>query len=155
MKVYLAGPILDCNKGEANDWRAFVAGRLAPHCITGVSPLRCEPLIGERYSMAYPDPKFGTPRAIRSKNFFDVQRCDLTLAFLPTPAPGRHQSYGTIAELNWAFALNKPSILVSDDPGVYEHPVIDGVAGWSLRTLDEAIEVCIGVLSAYVGGKNV
>ncbi len=156
--VYLAGPIMGCTKGEANDWRQYVAKQLFERGnggIVGISPLRCEPLIGDRYSLNYPDPKFGTARAIAAKNIHDVQSCDMILAYLPTPAAGKVQSYGTMAELSWAYALNKQAILVSDDPYMMAHPVIDIQAGWKLNTLDDAIDVIIGVLGGYTGGKNV
>ncbi len=64
--VYLAGPIAGCDKGEANDWRWHVAGKLRASGIVGISPLRCEPLVGERYMVGYEDPRFGTARAIAS-----------------------------------------------------------------------------------------
>jgi nucleoside 2-deoxyribosyltransferase len=153
--VYLAGPILGCTKTEANDWRINVADRLKEHGITGISPLRCEPLIGERYGVQYSDPKFGTARAIGSKNIFDVRNCDLTLAYLPKLPDGRHQSYGTIAELAWAFALGRPAILVTDDQEIAEHPVLNSCAGWLLSSLDDAVDVAIGILDGYCGGKNV
>lgn len=153
--VYLAGPILACDKSEANDWRIYVADKLLPHNIIGISPLRCEPLIGDRYSMEYSDPKFGTARAIGSKNVYDVRNCDMTLAYLPLPPDGRHQSYGTIIELAWAHMIGRPALLVTNDPTVSEHPVINACAGWMLDDLDDAIEVLIGVLAGYVGGKNV
>lgn len=153
--VYLAGPIMGCTAGEANDWRRYVADKLVEHSIIGISPLRCEPLIGERYTADYPDPRFGTPRAISAKNLHDVKMCDFTLAYLPLPAPGRLQSYGTMAELSWAFALGKSTILVTNDPYMWKHPVKDIEAGWKLETLDEAIDVMIGVLGGYTGGRNV
>lgn len=173
--VYLAGPILHCTDAEASDWRRMVCNNLAPSHITGISPLRCEPIIGERYEIQYSDPKFGTARAIGSKNIFDVRTCDMTLAYLPryqgtwdTMNPldqsdenvmerlAWHQSYGTIAELAWAHMAGKPTILVSNDPEVYNHPVLSACAGWVLPTLDDAIDVVIGVLGGYVpGGKNV
>lgn len=154
--VYLAGPIMDCDYGEANDWRYEVDKQLKPHGIIGVSPLRCEPLIGDRYTAQYTDPKFGTARAIGSKNIFDVRNCDITLAYLPLPPEGRHQSYGTIAELCWAFALNRPAVLVTNDPGIEEHPVLNSCAGWLLPNLDDGVEVLIGILGGYIpGGKNV
>ncbi len=153
--VYLAGPIMGCDKSEANDWREYVALQLKPYGIIGISPLRCEPLIGERYTASGVDPKFGTERAIGSKNVFDVRACDMTLAYLPTPPEGAHQSYGTIIELAWAHMLNRPAVLVSDDPGVLEHPVIGTCAGWLLDDLDDAIQVLIGILGGYTGFKNV
>lgn len=153
--VYLAGPIFGCDKTEANDWRFYVANKLSAKNILGVSPLRCEPLVGQRYSHGTQDPKFGTARAIASKNMFDVRNCDITLAYLPTPLDGRHQSYGTICELAWASMIAKPTILVSDDPSVLNHPVVNACAGWVLTDLDEALEVMIGILGGYNGGKNV
>jgi hypothetical protein len=64
-------------------------------------------------------------------------------------------SYGTIIEAAWADAFGKQVILVSDDPYVMTHPVIDAIMPWKLATLDDACETVIGILSAYVGGKNV
>ena len=208
--VYLAGPILGCTHGEANDWRVKVAARLREHNITGVSPLRCEPLVGDRYSADYPDPRFGTPRAISAKNKFDVHNCDITLAVLPKPeepsfaeyakklhlsgggfsttqiagmledafragAAGKKlPSLGTLHEIAWADEANKMVIQVTNDPFIMKHPVIDSGRGWKLTTnatashvkdglaydtinhaLDAAVEVCIGVLGGYTGGKNV
>lgn len=155
--VYLAGPIMGCTGSEANDWRKYVDTKFkdAGDHIYGVSPLRCEPLIGERYTADYPDPRFGTARAIAAKNRFDVRNCDITLAYLPKPEPGRVQSYGTIIECAWADAYGKQVIVVSDDPIVLRHPVLDACVDWKLGSLDEAIDVCIGVLGGYTGGKNV
>lgn len=152
--VYLAGAIGGMTEGEANDWRHYVAAELKKHNIIGVSPLRCEPLIGERYGFQYQDPKFGTPRAIGSKNVYDVRNCDLTLAYLP--GPRETLSIGTVCELAGAHFINKQTILVSEDEFVRGHPVLDAMSGWVLTDLDEAIEVCVGVLGAYAkGGKHV
>lgn len=154
--VYLAGPILDCTQGEANDWRRNVAGVLTQHSIVGVSPLRCEPIIGETYTAQYEDPRFGTARAIMNKNMLDVQKCDMVLAYLPKPRPGRKQSWGTIIEVAWAKAMGKASIVVTDDPEVVAHPVLNACAGWVLPTLEDGLDVVIGVLGAYApGGKHV
>ena len=156
MTVYLAGPVMACTWGEANDWRIEFAKQLAFNDIRGVSPLRCEPLIGARYSMNHPDPKFGTARVIGAKNMFDVRQCDMTLAYIPKPEPGRVHSLGTVTELAWAKMKEKPTILVSDDPFILEHPVLSACSGWVLTNLDDALEVIIGVLGGYtIGGKNV
>jgi len=153
--VYLAGPICGCTHSEANDWRVWVVAKLKEHGIVGISPLRCEPLVGERYSSVYGDPRFGTARAIGSKNVFDVMNCDMVLAYLPKQADGRPQSYGTICELAWGFAFRRPTILVSDDKYVMEHPVLNTCAGWLISDLQQAVDVCVGILGGYNGGKNV
>lgn len=147
--VYLAGSITDCDKSEANDWRHAAMARLVQHGIAGISPLRCEPLVGERYLLVHQDPRFGTARAIASKNFFDVQSCDMTLAYMPRAINERRLSIGTLCELAWAHALRKPTILVSDYDFVLEHPVVQANCSWILSTIDEALDVAIGVLEAY------
>jgi len=147
--VYLAGSIYGCNKGEAQDWRRDVKERLASCNIMGISPLRCEPLVGERYGVSYEDPRFGTPRAIASKNFFDVQASDMTLCYMPAVLNERRLSIGTLLELGWAHALGKPTILVTDYPLLLDHPVVQANASWILGTMDEAVDVCCGILADY------
>lgn len=172
--VYLAGPIFGCDEDEANDWRADVAAQLKPHGIIGVSPLRCEPLRGDRYGHGSDeDPRFGTARAIAHKNIFDVRTCDMTLAYFPEQWESirthvldengvpiemdvrRGLSSGTIAEVAWAFALNKDAIVVSTDPRVVKHPVINACSGWLVPDLKAGVETIIGILGGYTGGKNV
>lgn len=152
--IYLAGPILGCTAGEANDWRRYVDNRLKDHGITGISPLRCEPLVGVRYGAGTPDPRFGQPRAIAAKNKFDVMNCDITLAYLPQEMK-ENISLGTIGEIFWADMAGKQVILVSDHAKINGHPVVDAAVDWKLSSLDEAIDVIIGVLGGYTGGKNV
>lgn len=168
--IYLAGPIMGCDKGEANDWRRYVDDELIKKTdgrLRGISPLRCEPLVGERYTAVYADPKFGTARAIGSKNFADVQRCDMTLAYFPKMVDTnihtgegispvlRMPSLGTIIEIGWAFALRKPTIVVTNDKRIYDHPVVNTCAGWLLEDLDDGVEVLVGILDGYYGGKNI
>lgn len=147
--VYLAGPIAGCDKSEANDWRGDIQALLTQHGIRGISPLRCEPLVGERYGVGYDDPRFGTPRAIASKNFLDVQMCDMTLCYMPQHLNERRLSIGTIIELAWAHSLRKPTILVSDYAFVTDHPVVQANASWILTSLYDAADVVIGVLGDY------
>jgi hypothetical protein len=84
-KIYLGGPIFGATGAEANDWRHDMTARLEPHGIRCISPLRCEPIVGDRYDTQYDDPCFGTSEAIVSKNFLDVQNCDMALMYFPKP----------------------------------------------------------------------
>ncbi|MFZ5715779.1 MAG: hypothetical protein ACOY3N_23375 [Bradyrhizobium sp.] len=169
---------------------------MAPHGIIGISPLRCEPMVGDRYDVAYADPCFGTPEAILGKNFLDLRACDLTLAYLPTPPEvaelsaiigrmenlaniatdmfgpldgeekaiaddvetlkrharkGVQRSIGTIGEISWAYALQKPLAIVTDDPLVKFHPFTQVQPNWRLSTLDEAERLIVGLFSDYAG----
>jgi nucleoside 2-deoxyribosyltransferase len=152
--VYLAGPIKGCTEASAKNWREYVAEELERHYITAISPLRCEPLVGERYGVGTDDPKFGTARAIMNKNLYDVRACDAVIAYLPDPATvdAEHHSWGTMSELSWARALDKMVILVTDDPRIAEHPVLSASAGWVVKSLDDAIEILAGILGGYTGG---
>lgn len=183
--IYLAGPILGNTEGEAKNWRARVNDELEHHGIIGISPLRCEPIVGERYEASYGDPCFGTPRAILSKNFLDLRRCDATLAYFPKLPPNEellalahhaagegkegtaadlrrlahklvgNRSMGTIGEISWAKALNKPLIVVSEDEFITAHPFGQCQPDWLLSSLDEAVRCIVGIYGAYAGGKNV
>lgn len=192
--IYLAGPIFGTTGAEANDWRRDMTARLAPHGIVGISPLRCEPMVGDRYDLHYQDPCFGTPGAILAKNFLDLRACHLTLAYLPKPPEvaemdaiiGRmenlskiatdmfgpldgeeqaiaddvetlkrlarkspQRSIGTVGEISWAYALQKPCVVVSDDPLVQHHPFTSTQPNWRLSTLDEAERLIVGLFGDY------
>lgn len=152
--IYLAGPIAGCTEGEANDWREHVSDRLRVLGYVGISPLRCEPLIGERYGTGNDDPRFGTARAISSKNLADVQSCDLTFAYMPKPEEGRPPSVGTIIEIAWANAFRKPVVLVTTDPYILAHPVVNACASWILESLDDGLDVVDGLFHDYVHGPR-
>lgn len=155
--VYLAGPIGGLTEAGAKDWRKEAAERLKPWGIIGISPLRCEPAINGSYKAeAYPeDPLFGNAKAIGSKNRFDTLHADFVLAYLPERTPGQEVSIGTIIEIGWAHGKGIPVIVVSDDPVIMKHPLIDFCASWKLETVQQAVNLLIGILDGYTGGKNV
>lgn len=148
--VYLAGPIAGLTEGEAKDWRTYASSRLQEAGIIGVSPLRCEPSINGRYDVPDNgqelDTRFGTALAIGSKNDFDARHCTMTLAYLPK-SPRR--SVGTIIEIGWGRALNKPVIVVTDDEYLQNHPCIIKCASWILDELDQGLDVAVGLLEVY------
>ena len=144
--VYLAGPIGGLTSDQAKGWRHNISEELAQHGIRGISPLRCEPATHGVYAPSgdEDDPLFGSAMAIGSKNEFDARSCDIILAHLS------FISIGTLIELGWGKALNKPVIVVSEDSFTRSHPDIIHCASWMLTHLDEATEVIIGVLGDYV-----
>lgn len=150
--VYLAGPITGCTDGEANDWRTWASINLSRSgcSIVGVSPLRCEPIVGDRYAPEYDDNQFGTPQVIAAKNQEDVRRCDVTLAYLPATQPA---SVGTLQEIGWAAGLGKPIILVTDNEYVRNNAVIKATVPWRFPETDDgftkAVEVIEGVFRVY------
>jgi len=147
--IYLAGPVAGCDKKEAKDWRTWVINHLKPN-IVGISPLRCEPLIGQKYELQYNDLKFGTPKAISGKNYLDTVTCDAILAYLPKELNEKRPSYGTILEIGWAIGLRKPIILITDDDYLRKHPLIEANVNWILDNFDDALDVIHGLFEIYV-----
>jgi nucleoside 2-deoxyribosyltransferase len=159
--VYLAGPITGCTNEAANDWRRVMTSRLLMSAsdqddgtshIVGVSPLRCEPIIGELYEPEYDDNQFGNPQVIAAKNKEDVRRCDITFAYLP---PNNPASVGTLQEIGWASGMGKPIILVTDNEYVRQNAVIQATVPWRFRESGEdgfgkAVEVIAGIFGVYL-----
>jgi nucleoside 2-deoxyribosyltransferase len=58
-------------------------------------------------------------------------------------------SHGTDIEIGMARALNKPIILVTEDPDIRGHAVRNYVCNWILTDLDEAVDLIIGLLGDY------
>ncbi len=147
--VYLAGPITGCTEGEAKDWRKYVIEHL-PEDMVGVSPLRSEPAVDGKYQEVYEDLRFGTAAAINGKNWFDTNRADIVLVYLPKAARlERGLSIGTMFEIGWASALRVPIIVVTDDEKIRRHPLMQRNVSWILPNFEQAFEVIEGILGVY------
>ena len=132
-KVYLAGPMEGCSDDEMLVWRR-AATLSFNEGIKAISPVRI-------------DSKFTT--AIITQNQYDVRECDVTLAYLPKSITDRRCSYGTICEIAWAHAQNKPVVIVSDDPYVHDHPVIQEI-GVHFSELNAAVGYINQLLTQHV-----
>jgi nucleoside 2-deoxyribosyltransferase len=149
--VYLAGPIYGCSYDEATDWRYYVRAHLHPRII-GISPMRMkeflekEDQIGASYDQ---EPIVGAPMGIAARDFFDVRRTDVLLAYVPQWSTDRRPACGTLLEIGAAIAWGKPIILVSDDERICNSPLIRGKVGWQLDTLDEGIAAANSILADY------
>ena len=132
-KVYLAGPMEGCSDDEMLVWRKAATLSLNEG-IKAVSPVRIDSI-------------FTT--AIITQNQYDVRECDVTLAYLPKCISDRRCSYGTICEIAWAHAQNKPVVIVSDDPYVHDHPVIQEI-GVHFDELNTAVEYINQLLTQHV-----
>jgi len=135
--VYLAGPIEGCSNHEINQWRQKCHVGFTDH-ITGVNPYRAE--------READDPE--ARKRIIMKNYMDTKSCDLILAYLPKEINARRPSYGTTFEIAWGFSLQKPVVIVSDDIGVHDHPLMD-MSGALFWDLEEAIDYINVLLEPY------
>ncbi len=122
--VYLAGPIEGCDQKEINHWRNHVEMMftLRSDYIRGVSPYRAQEAVYKG------EPDFA--QAIFDKNWYDCQKCDAILAYLPKEINDRRPSIGTLFEIAWFISMRKPVFIISDDPVYTNHPLISTNTGW-------------------------
>ena len=139
--VYLAGPIEGCDDKEINLWRSKCHVGFLENII-GINPYRAESESNTEE----------TRKRIAMKNYMDVKSSDLILANMPREINNRRPSYGTTMEIGWAYSMQKPIVIVSDDPEVHYHPLLS-VAGAHFYDLEEAIDY-INVLLEEYATKN-
>jgi nucleoside 2-deoxyribosyltransferase len=152
--IYLAGAITGESFGDATDWREYVRTKLSPG-IVGLSPLRAkdylenEKAIGDSYdSQNGVETPLSTSRGIMTRDFFDCQNCDIVLANL---LGTQKVSIGTVMEIAWAYAFNKPLILVLEDDNIHEHAMIREATGFRVNTIDDAVSIANAILTDYEG----
>jgi nucleoside 2-deoxyribosyltransferase len=144
--VYLAGPISGLSYADGQDWRDYVALNL-PQEIRAVSPLRAKaPLLKGVgiIEQSYTTHPLTTDDGITARDRFDCMRADAVLFNL---LGTQRVSVGTCMEFGWADATRKPIVLVIDDEGnPHDHPMVRGVSGWRVNSLDAGIELLEHIL---------
>lgn len=144
-KVYLAGPIAKTDFATCQGWRKKVAEAMPKH-ILAISPLRCkeEFLISlEKNPESNLTNIFCQHPAIFQRDRFDVKTCDLMLVYL---LGATVKSAGTLCEMAWADAFDKPMVFVMDLNNIHLHPFVVGFINNNIRfeNLETAIEYVIG-----------
>ena len=89
---------------------------------------------------------FFTSRGIMVRDFNDVKRCDALLVnLIGLTKP----SMGTIMELAWAYAMQKPAVVAMEREGNPHdlHPMIHEAVSFRVETLDEAIDSVAVILN--------
>lgn len=151
--VYLAGGIAGLPGRAARDWRYDAYLRLSERYIETLDPMRAkgalptgdQPIARNFVSYADKGP-FYTSRGIMVRDFNDVKRCDALLVnLLGLKAP----SLGTIMELAWAYALQKPAVVVIEARGNPHdgHPMIHEAISFRVETLDEGTDAVATILN--------
>ncbi len=150
--VYLAGGIAGLSGLEATGWRDAAWAELRERGVETLDPMRAKDILvtPERISTNYTDyahnGAFFTAHGIMTRDFNDVKRCDALLVnLLGCEKP----SLGTIMELAWAYALQKPAVVAIEAQGNPHdgHPMIAAAINFRVHTLDEAINAVAVVLN--------
>lgn len=150
--VYLAGGIAGLSGSDATDWRVDAALQLSHRLIETLDPMRAkhqlsaQPRISTDFHDYADRGAFFTSRGIMTRDFNDVKRCDALLVNLLGLAK---PSLGTIMELAWAYALQKPAVVAIEATGNPHdnHPMIHEAMPFRVETLDEAIDAVATILN--------
>jgi nucleoside 2-deoxyribosyltransferase len=145
--VYLAGAIAGTSFDDATDWRVQARALLNERGIETLDPMRAKSALGHRnngqISKDFNDyanlGAFFTSRGIMTRDFNDVKRCDALLVNL---MGAKERSSGTIMELAWAFALQKPAVVAIEARGNPhdKHPMIHEAIPFRVESIEEAID---------------
>ena len=152
--VYLAGGIAGLVGDEAVSWRVEAANRLHwNYDIKTRNPMRGKSRLWgattissnfhdyEKHGPAY------SSKAIMTRDFNDVKQCDALLVNL---LGATKPSIGSVMELAWAYALQKPTVVVMEAEGNPHdnHPMIHESMGFRVTTLEEGINAVAVILGA-------
>ena len=149
--VYLAGPIANTAAGQSVEWRVEAHKWLFNRGIETLSPMRAKEAlargpIGDDFHAYENQGVFFTSRAIMTRDFNDVKRCDALLVNL---LGAEKASLGTVMELGWAYALQKPVVVAIEPIGNPHdrHPMIEETIRFRAPTLEDAIDAVATVLN--------
>ena len=147
--MYTAGPIKGLTYDGASTWREYVHNEmkeLAPWIKT-ISPVRGDHAAKGTDKLIQNDFKehvFTTKYAINQRDYNDVKRADIIFVnLLGTEVV----SIGTVMEIAWARAFNKPVVMMMKDGNIHDHPLLRYPAGYIVDDLDLGVHVAISVIS--------
>ena len=150
--VYLAGAIAGLSGPDATTWRHVACARLADRGVETLDPMRAKQSLGKesRISTEFRDyagwGAFYTSRGIMTRDFNDVQRSDALLVnLLGLEKP----SLGTVMELAWAYAMQKPAVVAIEAKGNPHdgHPMLHEAIPFRVGSLDDAIDAVAVILN--------
>lgn len=149
--LYLVGPIAGTTLKEAVSWRDYVTARLISP-IKALSPIRNhKEWENKERGEVQATTKDATVRdkALAVRSFMDAKRAAGIFAYLPKELNERRPSYGSISEMAIAYANGNYTILVTDDPYLKAHPLVQETVGWNADSLDEGIYVANTIFGVY------
>jgi nucleoside 2-deoxyribosyltransferase len=130
----------DYSLSEADWWRKEVTQYFEENSdnIRIINPTRGKPdtaKLGLNYDNTFRSEK----RYIFRRDMNDVRRCDFLYVYLPISEKGI--SIGSLIEIGWATALDKPIFVVTNNVSLQKHPLISESAVWIGESLEQGVEV--------------
>ena len=167
--VYLSGPIAGLSYKKSISWRVAADKMLREGSdgrVVGLSPMRGKEMLRLKRKITsihdYADVNCSS-RAVTQRDRNDT----MNLASLMLVYWGEmydRPSVGTLIEFGWADAARIPVIQATgprprkDSPAgrllyaTVNHLIVNGIAGWTVETLDEAVLIALQILD--VGGET-
>jgi len=149
-RVYLAGPIQGLTYDEASLWRETCIGVLDEAGIDGLSPMRNKEMLRRGRTTIETDnydegQSFLSPAGVTARDRLDVRRSDIIIMNMIGAVGG---NVGSMIELGWADAWNKPVVLVAElDHYTRRHPMADTLTAFKVESIEDAVDLVIGILA--------
>ena len=97
----------------------------------------------------YEESVLSCQRGIFARDSWDTRRCD---ALLVNVLGADRVSIGTVMEIAWANAWNKPIVLVMEKEGnIHEHAMLREACPFRVETLQEGIDVLAALFNIDCG----
>lgn len=140
MRVYLAGPISGKSYDAATDWRNGVAEDLRSMGHVCSSPMRGKEYLSKEHVLRREYSKFpmSTAQGIYRRDTFDVDHCDVLLAYL---LEAEEVSIGTVMEIQRGYDKGKYVLVVMKPGSIHDHAFVKMAASLVVGSLSEALEV--------------
>lgn len=144
MKVYLAGPITGLTYKGCTDWRTEAKQHLKDHNIDGYDPMRGKAYLSKEEQVAdlYTDHTMSSINGINVRDFNDCKTSDAIIVNL---LGAKKVSIGTVMEIAWARAFQKPVIIAMERDNIHDHGMLT-FGNIIVPSLEEAVYATIQIL---------
>lgn len=145
---YLCGPMTGLEYDTCNDWRVDAKCRLEEAGYVAISPLRGKEYLrtGGPLVETHQQGPYSTNPAIKRRDKWDVQRCDIVLANLQG---AKKASIGSCFEMAWGEQFGKfVLVALDDDHNPHNHAFVLECASLILPTLEECVQYLLNVANA-------
>lgn len=141
-RIYLAGPMDGLAYADAMNWRATLSVWLRPYDIQALSPMRDQQVPADGVVRDVGECFYGSPAVFTERDLLDIRRSDLVLVNLNDQVK---PSIGTAVEIGYAYALQKPIVLVAEE-GTDIHPMVEYMTPLRVDTLSDGFSMVLHLL---------
>lgn len=144
--IYLAGPITGTSYDECTDWRDQAIKVFGGAGIDAFSPLRSKVYLRDTTTIedSYEEKVMSSQRGIYARDFYDCRERDAIFVNL---LGADRVSIGTVMEIAWGAAYEKPIVLVMErNNNLHEHAMIREACPFRVETLQEGYHIMKALL---------